>query len=824
MEDRHIAVVGLGGDPHTAFFGGFDGHGGKAAAEFATNNMPRIMAQELLQQQQQQTPMTTIKAVEEEAMRRAYLRTDADFSSTSSAGGAYCVTALLHEGRLMVSNAVLYHAGKGSLAMSRGIGDGHLKPWVLAEPDTTTLPVDASCEFLVLASDGLWDKVDAQEAVDVARLVSVTSAPAAPPPWLAVGGLHCKGLIEKTPLPSMGQIDRGHQHVFQRDYNFTLPRNGTIFDIDIDAFQQKPWRQQGVDLTDYFNFSLDEEGWRKYWCSMKQLRLGARSLVNETSGLEQESYKLKSVKAMSKVANDSGSEGRNGLGKVNMTLSPSNQSTSDDSSKLNYNAVATERHAPSLAPPGSSPEVVARGGSGIRGGPRRRRSVLTEIRGGPRRRRRGGRRAGRLLDGFPAMAEAEEEEQEGPRRAAVASVGRSTESMRRTSKPRPVVDPPSHAVLHRPGHPLGGARGGRRRRRGVRLCRARCEADAAAQGPERVDLLGVHDGVHVLQLRLHADEREHDGVQPGHAAAAAARAAGAGGQHAGGRPWDLHRRMFMMEVPQRVLGANLIEEILILQGINLVVLIILIRFLENQKKISILRDPIDIQNSGTSLKTPNFRMSMSNLILIAIQSGKRRAIDDRSVDVEFSRYTDYRFCERQSPEVRGRYRDKGRFAKSNDGHFRHANHLELYPGLNNYEGDRPATGFPSMSSRNRCINNKKVRNAKTAQNNCHGYHQKNKQHDSSFCIGNIPRSALQTDTYAETGHFVLPIKRKLHSDLGPVDQKTLADLPLLKGRRLMHGQSIVSDRRIYALKLHKSTEKINTEVICSFKHFCWEKT
>ena len=47
--------------------------------------------------------------------------------------------------------------------------------------------------------------------------------------WTAlfqVGGLHCKGLIEKMLLPSMGHIDRGHQHVFQRDYNFTLPRNG----------------------------------------------------------------------------------------------------------------------------------------------------------------------------------------------------------------------------------------------------------------------------------------------------------------------------------------------------------------------------------------------------------------------------------------------------------------------------------------------------------------------------------------------------------------------------------------------------------------------
>lgn len=44
-----------------------------------------------------------------------------------------------------------------------------------SEPDTTTLPVDARCDFfLVLASDGLWDKVDEQEAVDVARRLCST--------------------------------------------------------------------------------------------------------------------------------------------------------------------------------------------------------------------------------------------------------------------------------------------------------------------------------------------------------------------------------------------------------------------------------------------------------------------------------------------------------------------------------------------------------------------------------------------------------------------------------------------------------------------------
>jgi protein phosphatase 1L len=52
--------------------------------------------------------------------------------------------------------------------VSRGIGDTHLKQWVVADPDSRTLLVDPQCEFLLLASDGLWDKVDNQEAIDIA--------------------------------------------------------------------------------------------------------------------------------------------------------------------------------------------------------------------------------------------------------------------------------------------------------------------------------------------------------------------------------------------------------------------------------------------------------------------------------------------------------------------------------------------------------------------------------------------------------------------------------------------------------------------------------
>lgn len=47
----------------------------------------------------------------------------------------------------------------GVLSVSRSIGDAHLKSWVLGEPDTTILHLTTDMEFLVLASDGLWEEV-----------------------------------------------------------------------------------------------------------------------------------------------------------------------------------------------------------------------------------------------------------------------------------------------------------------------------------------------------------------------------------------------------------------------------------------------------------------------------------------------------------------------------------------------------------------------------------------------------------------------------------------------------------------------------------------
>ncbi|XP_009132085.1 FIP1[V]-like protein isoform X1 [Brassica rapa] len=58
-----------------------------------------------------------------------------------------------------------------------------------------------------------------------------------------------------------------------RGLDFTLPSHKTIFEFDVDAFEEKPWRYQGVDITDYFNFGLNEESWKDYCKQLDQHRI-----------------------------------------------------------------------------------------------------------------------------------------------------------------------------------------------------------------------------------------------------------------------------------------------------------------------------------------------------------------------------------------------------------------------------------------------------------------------------------------------------------------------------------------------------------------------
>ncbi|KAJ9688982.1 hypothetical protein PVL29_014572 [Vitis rotundifolia] len=73
---------------------------------------------------------------------------------------------------------------------------------------------------------------------------------------------------------------------------FTLPSHKTIFDVDIDSFEEKPWRHPGVDISDFFNFGFNEESWKQYCKQLEQLRLEAtmqsKIRVYESGRTEQE--------------------------------------------------------------------------------------------------------------------------------------------------------------------------------------------------------------------------------------------------------------------------------------------------------------------------------------------------------------------------------------------------------------------------------------------------------------------------------------------------------------------------------------------------------
>ncbi|KAI3460721.1 hypothetical protein Pfo_017384 [Paulownia fortunei] len=201
MEDRHAVILDISGDHKQAFFVVIDGHGGHAAADFVAENLGKNIVNEL---------EGVGKAVNhiEAALRGGYLATDKQFLAQDVNGGACAAGVLLKDGEVHAANVgdckvVLSRKGEaipltndhrlsrederariensggflhcqngiwrvnGTLAVSRAFGDFHLKDWIISEPEIVNLPLTSDCQFLILASDGLWDKVSDQEAVDL---------------------------------------------------------------------------------------------------------------------------------------------------------------------------------------------------------------------------------------------------------------------------------------------------------------------------------------------------------------------------------------------------------------------------------------------------------------------------------------------------------------------------------------------------------------------------------------------------------------------------------------------------------------------------------
>ncbi|XP_058089785.1 probable protein phosphatase 2C 11 isoform X4 [Magnolia sinica] len=204
MEDFYETSISEVDGQMVAFFGVFDGHGGSRAAEYVKKNLFKNLSSH-------PDFINDTKT----AIVEAFRQTDTDYLNEEKGqqrdAGTTASTAVLLGDRLLVANVgdsrvVACRAGSaiplsidhkpdrsderqriedaggfiiwagtwrvgGVLAVSRAFGDKLLKPFVVAEPEIQEEEID-SIEFLIIASDGLWNVVSNTEAVAMVQATS----------------------------------------------------------------------------------------------------------------------------------------------------------------------------------------------------------------------------------------------------------------------------------------------------------------------------------------------------------------------------------------------------------------------------------------------------------------------------------------------------------------------------------------------------------------------------------------------------------------------------------------------------------------------------
>ncbi|XP_066361913.1 probable protein phosphatase 2C 52 [Miscanthus floridulus] len=203
MEDFYDIKSSKIDDKQINLFGIFDGHGGSRAAEYLKEHL----FENLMKHPEF---MTNTKL----AISETYRKTDSEFldaeRNTYRDDGSTASTAVMVGDHLYVANvgdsrAVISKAGKaialsedhkpnrsderkriesaggivmwagtwrvgGVLAMSRAFGNRLLKQFVIADPEIQEQEINDELEFLIIASDGLWDVVPNEDAVSLVKM------------------------------------------------------------------------------------------------------------------------------------------------------------------------------------------------------------------------------------------------------------------------------------------------------------------------------------------------------------------------------------------------------------------------------------------------------------------------------------------------------------------------------------------------------------------------------------------------------------------------------------------------------------------------------
>jgi serine/threonine protein phosphatase PrpC len=201
MEDVVLVRRKFRGNPNESLFAVFDGHGGRESAELAAEMLPRVLADRLSALCGDATPSS--KAVEQ-AFAEAFAETNRQITLCDVDDGTTALVAYLIGTRLIVSNlgdtrAVICRNGKairlsydhkpelpeeeariralggfveagrvlGALSVARALGDVFLHPYVSCEPFTRIESIGPKDSFVILACDGLWDKLSDEDAVQI---------------------------------------------------------------------------------------------------------------------------------------------------------------------------------------------------------------------------------------------------------------------------------------------------------------------------------------------------------------------------------------------------------------------------------------------------------------------------------------------------------------------------------------------------------------------------------------------------------------------------------------------------------------------------------
>ncbi|XP_028857403.1 pre-mRNA 3'-end-processing factor FIP1 isoform X1 [Denticeps clupeoides] len=56
-----------------------------------------------------------------------------------------------------------------------------------------------------------------------------------------------------------------------------------VLEVGTESFEEKPWRKPGADLSDYFNYGLNEDTWKTYCEKQRRLRMGLEAMGSGSS-------------------------------------------------------------------------------------------------------------------------------------------------------------------------------------------------------------------------------------------------------------------------------------------------------------------------------------------------------------------------------------------------------------------------------------------------------------------------------------------------------------------------------------------------------------